>query len=105
MYKLLTITSLCLSLILVTVLLFTMPKVSVMPSTTNCCAIIVERLENNTAVVSYESSIPEETQSIYVEVEYPDEDITDEEQLQSLIEEVIHDFQEYCYHNHYNGDE
>lgn len=103
MYKLFTITSLCLSVILVTVLVFTMPKVSIMSSTTNCCAIVVERLEDNTAVVFYESSIPEESHFIYVEVEYPEEDITDEEHLQFLIEEVIQKFQEYCYHNHYNG--
>jgi hypothetical protein len=101
MKKLAIASVLCGSIMLITALIFATPRL-VINSETNCCSIIVEKLDSTSNYVTYkDNSGLNNDFGIFVEVEYPEELISDVEQLQILTEEAINTMQEHCYHNHY----
>lgn len=76
-----------------------------MTSSHACCTITVERLDESSALVSYESMLNyADNFELFAEVEYPDDDYTMREQLDNEIENAVNEMQEYCYQHHYGGE-
>lgn len=72
-------------------------------SETGCCAIKVEKLTEESYLVTWiDNTGLDQHYEQYIEIEYPDEDMSDEEALELEVEWAIDEAMDYCYthHNH-----
>jgi len=66
----------------------------------NCCRIVIQRLPDHTAVVHYISNTKEENFDMYLEVEYPSEEYTREEEIEFEIEYAVSEMKDLCNQHH-----
>jgi len=77
------------------------PTFNINDKHTTCCAITVEHLGDDTAVIFYADAVtPEFSYNIFVEVEYPEPDMLDWDVLQELIDETVERMQGDCKRHH-----
>jgi hypothetical protein len=91
-----------LTLLYIGVMLINKTNTQVLVSKIGCCSITTQEVNGGYLVTWTDNTQLDTSYTEHVEVEYPDDDMTYDEQLQAELEWTVNEMMDLCYTHHTN---
>jgi len=90
----------CAILCTLTLLALNLNQPTVIQSRAGCCSIVIEKTNVDEYTVTWIDNLSDDSYTELVEVEYPEADVSLEEQLAFELDWTVNEFMDFCYTQH-----